>query len=808
MFQDFRYGLRSWKNHPGYTTAAILTLALGVAANTTMYSVAEGILFRPLPLKDLDRMVVIEGGHPGRFNELDISGADLMDLRENTPSFQYVTGASWWDANVTGEGFPEKAQGFLVTPDFFEMIGVQPALGRSFSTEDYNNASGTRVVILSEGLWERKFARDKQVVGRLIRLNGEAFMVVGIMPKSARVPAEAEIWSPLALGEKLRANPTTHFYTYARLKPEISMEQAGVELHALAPRFATIRPKSNAAVDLRVVLLRERISGNLTAEYTRMSLVAAAMLLLIAASNVANLLFAMISGRGREIAMRQALGSSRWRIVRQFLAESIVFGLASVPVALVLTLWAVDLNKRAMPAEIEIHLPGWQSIGIDGASLAFGIATALLTAVVAGLLPAWIGSRSDLNAQLREGGRSVAGTGSRSRVRAALVVVQVTFSMVLMAGGMLMYRGAKEMVAAAPGIHREEVQSASMTLPAKKYPKAERLAEFAQQVVEKARTLPGVESAALIHDVPYEGGWTMTHAETDRSPATLQGSRMQLPEVQMQLTSEGYFPLMGIPLRQGRDLSDSDGPDARPVAVISELAARQLFGEVDPVGQRIRLDNQPARWITVVGVCGDVLHTWILRHPQPTVYLPYRQTGSAGITVLMRAKSGKAVGLAPLWRQAMLQLDPELPLSHVDSLQRIVELQMVGLNHITGMLAVAGLMSLLLAVVGVYSLMSFAATERTREVGIRMAMGARSGEVIQMLVGQGLRLAGIGLGIGLLGAMGISQLFASLLYGVRAFDPVSLGLGAAVLALGAWLACYIPARWAARVDPMEALRHD
>ena len=806
MLQDFRYALRTLKRQPGYTVAAVLALALGVGANTSIYSIAEGILFRPLPMPDIDRVLVIDGGRPDRFDEQAVSAADVMDIRERATTLQYVAATSWWSANVTGEGFPEQIQGFRVTEDFFELIGVKAILGRVLQPADYMAAGENKVVVLSERLWERKFARDQGVLGRIIRLNGEPHVIIGVAPAWARVPAEAQVWAPVVGGEKFRSDKASRYSVYARLKPEATRDQAAVELLTLAKRIAIERPNTNAGRDLRVSLLRERISGNLTAEYTRMTLAAAALLLLIAASNVANLLFAMVSSRGREIALRQALGSSRWRVVRQFLAESLVLGAACVPLAIVIAMWGLDLNKRAMPAEVEIHLPGWNTIGVDGMAMAFGIGTALLTSIIAGLLPAWIGSRADLNAQLREGGRSVVGAGSKSRVRAALVVVQVTLSMVLMAGSALMYRGAGVLAAAAPGRHPEQVLASSVGLPAGKYSTPEKRGEFAHRMLEKARTMPGVESAALIHDIPYEGGWMTSHAETDATPASLKASRNQLPEVQLQLASAGYFAMMGIPVTKGRDLADTDATDTPQVAVISELTARQLFGNEDPLGKRFKLDDGP--WVSVVGVCQDVLHAWILRNPWPTVYRPYRQAGYGNISILIRGRGRSPDALAPDWRAAMLSLDSELPLSHVDPQSRVIALQMVGLNYITGMLGASGLLSLLLAAVGVYSLMSFTATERTREVGIRMALGARPAEVVAMLIRQGFVLVGIGLAIGLAGAMALSRLFSSLLYGVQAFDPVSLGLGTAVLSLAAWLACYIPARWASRVDPMEALRHD
>lgn len=807
MINDFRYALRTLKHKPGYTIAALVALALGVGANTTVYSIAEGLLFRPLPLHDLDRVVAIEGGRPDRFDEVGVTPADLMDIRERTTSFQSVSASNWWDVNVTGQGFPEQVQGFLVAPEFFDTIGVQPLLGRMFAARDHSGGGENRVVVLSEGLWERKFARDPNVLEKVIRLNGVPHVIVGVAPRFARVPAEAELWAPLVVDEKFRASTSGWFSVIGRLKPGVTVQQAAAETRALSQRIALERPNTNAGRDLRVALLRERISGgSLTADYMKMSLIAASLLLLIAASNVANLLFAIISGRGREIALRQALGSSRGRIVRQFLAESIVLGLASIPLALLVTLWGLDLDRRAMPAEVAIHLPGWLSIGVDVYALAFGIGAALVTSIIAGVLPAWLGSRADLTSQLREGGRSLTGPGSRSRVKAALVVVQVTLSMVLMAGAALMYRGAGVLTASAPARDPEQVLTAGLTLPERTYSTHEKQSEFAQRFLERARALPGVESAALIHDIPYEGGWMTTHAETDQNSAALKASKTQLPEVQWQRSSAGFFAMLGVPLVRGRDLEDSDGPDSQPVAVISEKAAKLLFPDKDAIGQRLKLDDGP--WVSVVGVCGDMLQDWIERRPMPTVYRPYRQSGSAGMSIMVRGRNRTPEALAPELRAAMVQLDPELPLFHVQSQARVIELQMVGLNYITGMLGVAGIMSLLLAAVGVYSLMSFTATERTREVGIRMALGARPREVIRMLIGQGFRMVGLGLVIGLAGAMALSKLFASLIYGVREFDPVSLGSGVLVLSLAAWVACLIPARWASRVDPMEALRHD
>ncbi len=807
MLHDFRYALRTLKHRPGYTVAAVIALALGVGANTAIYSIAQGILFRPLPLTDIDRIVVVEGGRPDRFDEQSVLPGDLMDIREQSTSFQYVTAYSWWNVNLTGEGFPERAQGFLVAPDFFETITTQPVLGRLFTAADHSPSAEHRQVVLSEGFWERKFNRDPKAVGRVIRLNGEPHVVVGVAPRSARVPAEAELWAPVVIDQKFRADvKDASYHVLARLKPGVTTAQAAAEMHVLSQRIAAARPDTNAGRDLRLALLRERISGNLTADYTRMTLVAAALLLLIAASNVANLLFAIVSSRGREIALRQALGSSRWRIVRQLVVESVVLGLASVPVALVVAMWGLDLNKRAMPAEVEIHLPGWISIGVDWHALIFGICAALVTAILAAVIPAWMGSRSDVNVQLREGGRSVAGAGGKNRARAALVVIQVTLSMVLIAGGTLMYRGAGTLAASAPGRNPEQVLAASVSLPPTKYQTVRQRGEFAHKMLEEARVMPGVEAAALIHDIPYEGGWMTSHAETDATPAALASSRQQLPEVQWQQSSAGYFALMAIAMTSGRDLADTDAADSQQVAVISQMAAKQLFGDSDPIGKRLKLDEGP--WVSVVGVCADVLHVWILRRPLPTVYRPYRQAGASNVSILMRAKQRDPEKLAPVWRAAMQRLDPDLPLFHVDSQARVIHFQMVGLNYITGMLGVSGLISMLLAAVGVYSLMSFTATERTREVGIRMALGARPREVIGMLVGQGFRMVGLGLAVGLAGAMALSSVFASLIYGVHAFDPVSLGLGAAVLSLGALIACYIPARWASRVDPMEALRHD
>jgi predicted permease len=462
--------------------------------------------------------------------------------------------------------------------------------------------------------------------------------------------------------------------------------------------------------------------------------------------------------------------------VRQFLAESLVLGMASIPAAILLAMWSLDINKRSMPAEIEIHLPGWRTIGVDIHALSFGIGAALLTSIVAGLLPAWIGSGADLTSQLKEGGRSMAGGIGKNRVRSTLVVIQVTLSMVLIAGSALMYRGAGGLAKAAPGRNPEQVLAASVLLPDKKYPTAQRQGEFAQRMLEAARAVPGAEAAALISDVPYESDWNTIHVETDALPATLQRTWNQLPEVEIQRSSSGYFSLMGISLKAGRDIADGDGPDTRQVAVISQLTAKLLYRDSNPIGQRFRFETGP--WITVVGVCGDALQTWVLRQPLPTIYRPFRQMGGAKISALIRSTRRTPEAIAADWRSAVQRLDPDLPLFRVDSQERVIDLELSGLHYLIGMLGASGLISLLLAAVGVYSLMSFTATERTREVGIRMALGAKPGEVVGMLVGQGLRMVGVGLAFGLVGAVGISRIFENLIFGVHAFDPISLGLGA------------------------------
>lgn len=801
MLNDLRFAVRALRQRPGYTAAAILTLALGVGANTSLFSVTEAILYHPLPLPRLDRLVTLEGGRVGRFDELDVSAADLMDLRERAKSFTAVSGSEWWTVNMTGQGFPERARGFRVAPDFFSILAVRPILGRDFTGQDHA-AGANRVVILSETLWERKFARDPRVLGQVLRLDGEPYEIIGVEASTTRVPAEAELWAPLVTDERFRIDRVSRYQPLARLKDGVSLNQAAAEVKQISQRIAVERPDTNAGRDLRVMLLRERISGNLTAEYTQMAQLSALVLLLIAASNIANLLFAMVSSRSREIALRQALGSSRWRIVRQLLAESLVLGTASLPLAFILTLWGIDLNKRGMPPEVEIHLPGWSTIGLDLGAFAFGVTAALATAIVAGILPAWLASHADLNLQLREGGRALT-SGSRGRLRAALVVIQVTLSMVLMAGAALMYRGANAMTQAAPARHPEQVLVSSVTLPAKKYPTAEKRSQFAQELLERARTMPGVTEAALILYVPYSGGWSTTHAETDQVRS---GSTRQLPTVTYQIASPGYFNMLGIPVTSGRDLADSDGLKSEPVVVISELAAKQLFPKGDALGNRLKLDGD--EWARVVGIVGDVMQEWVLRQPVPMVYRPYRQVGGGTISVLMRSATRTPNDVAPAWRTTVAQMDADLPVSMLWSQQRTIDLQMLGINYITSMLAVSGVMSMLLAAIGLYSLLSFLVAERTREMGIRMALGAQQRKVIGMVVGQGFRLAGLGLLIGLGGAMAVSQLFAGLLYGVTAFDPLSMGGGALALATGAALACYLPARRAAQVEPMVALRHD
>ncbi len=805
LLGDLRQGARRLASRPGFTAVALLALAVGIGANSAIYSVADALLFHPLLLPDPDRLVFTGGVELDRPSDLDeITPPDFLDWREQTRTLEHYSASSGWSVNITGEGEPELLRGYLVTASFFDTVAAAPQLGRGFlKGEDEDGRQF--VAVLSHPLWQRRFGGDRNVLGRTVKLNGRDYEVVGVMPESVRFPADAEIWAPLVFSAQGRvARGAFYLRSHGRLKPGVTLEEADAEFQVLARRVSELHPKTHARRSARVALARDYVSGNMTRQFTLMLMGGVAFLLLIACSNVANLQFARLVGRSRELALRSALGAGRWRLARLVLSESLLLGLGGGAAGTLFALWGADIIRRNMPAEVEIFLPGWQRIGLSGRVLLFTIAAGVAAGALAGILAAIASTRVNLNDVLKEGGRGGGSGTTRHRVRTALVVAQIVLAMVLLAGGGLMIQGYRAGIEPIPNLEPERIFTMRTTVPPGRYPEPRQVATFAEKLLAEMRAMPGAEAVGLITNLPYSGSGSSSsiaiEGRPDPPPGVFQNARRE------SIAGE-YFRAMRIPLRAGRAFRDTDGENAPLVAVVNDAFVAQYLTGEDPLGKRIRIGGLEQPWITIAGVVGNIQLDFTHRTPRPMMYRPMAQAPTRFVSVAART-TGDPLALARAARAAVRAIDADQPVSHVSTMQKVISDSMVGPGYVASLMGVFGAIALVLSAIGIYSLMSYSVEERTHELGVRIALGASVGNVVGLTIRRGLSMVAAGLVVGLAAAIGMARLLADLIFGVGASDVTALGGVAVLLGLVALLACYVPARRATRVDPMIALRHE
>ncbi len=809
LWQDLRHGARMLRKSPNITLTAVITLALGIGANSAMFGLINGVLLRPLPFKNMDRLAVVWGALPqgdpvGRFGS---SPADFVDFCEQQQVFEQLAAHEWTEVNLTGVGEPERIQGFQVTQNLFTALGVTALLGRTF-LPDEESPGNDDVVLLSEGLWNRRFAGDRSVVGRRITLNGRSCAVVGVIPDGYEWPLGAELWTPLVMTPELKSERMKHsFVITGLLKSGVTIGQAQEEMERIARRLAAQYPNTNLGrgVDL------ERLPGGMAEHYLRplLALLAGgvAFVLLIACANVANLQLTRATGRQKEIAVRAALGAGRWRMIRQLLTESVILSAAGAALGLLIAPWLIDYAKASVPLDIRLYIPGLRYAEIDLRCLGYTMALGLFAGIVAGLAPAFQISKADLHNTLKEGGRSVAGA-SRRNLRGALVVAEVALALVLLIGTGLMVKGFAHLSEQhKQGFDSTRLLTMRISLPQSRYAEHHQRAEFFQKALDRVDATPGVVSAAIINDLPATNAWDREFFEIEGRPASSPADRLMGV---FGVISPDYFRTMRVPLIQGRAFTNQDEASATPVAIISGAAARRFFPNQSPLGQRIRVEigNGEWPWHTIVGVVGDVRQFVFDREPRATVYLPYAQLPrpwSDWMTLAVRT-AGDPIGMFPAVREQIRGVDPD------QSVYRIKTMEQTIIEHISPIslsamwMASFGLLALALAAVGVYSVMAYAVSQRTREIAVRIALGARTSDVLRLVSGHGMKLVMTGVAIGLIAAFALGRALAGWLYGVNPTDPMTFGSVAAGLAAIALLACYIPARRAAKVDPMVALR--
>ena len=798
---EARYAVRSLAKRPGLTALVVLTLAFGIGSNAAVFAMIEALLLRPFTFPDVDRIVVVSETSQQQTDRQETSSpANFLDWKAQVRSVERLAAMQWWDVNIVGRDEPERVQGFYVSADLFSALGVQPALGRAFTPEEETAGKDHRAII-GHGLWQRRFGGDRTIVGQSVTLDGEPYEVVGVAPEGFDFPMGTQIWAPLSFDAKTGANRTGHYLTtVGRLAPGRSLADARAEMDLIANRLEHQYPEANRGRGARVYSLSEGMQSQGLPPILSLWQAAAVFVLVIGCTNVANLLLARGAERQRDIAVRLAIGASRVRVVREMLIECLILAIAAVPPAVALAWVGLDAMRAAMPANIARFVPGWYSTQIDGRVLLATSLLAVMTALVFGMIPALQVSRPHLAENLKEGGRSATSGQARQRIRRALVVAEITLVLPLLVASGMGSIGARQFLYGDQGYQPDGLLTLQVVLPATTYAHDPERRNFTDAVVERLRGLPGADAAAAVNRMPALGSNSTRRIEIEGQPKP-DPARPQLVDFRSATTD--FFTVLGIPIVRGRGIVTGDRENGQQIAVVSESLARRYWPNADPLGRRVKIADGP--WVTVVGICGDLIHDWFNRRNYPTIYRPYAQVPTGYLSLIVRTTSDPA-GLATGARAVVRAVDPAQPVADVLTMREVLKERTVGLRYIAVVMAVLGLIALVLAIVGVYGVMAFFVAQRTHEIGVRIALGATRSDVLRLTVSQTVKLASIGVALGVLLSLVLGRFIEAGLVGAAASDSRIVMSVAALLVVSALAAGYVPARRAASIDPIDALR--
>ena len=805
---DVRYAFRTLRRNPGFAIVVLLTLALGIGANAAIFSVVNGVLLRPLPFRDADRLMVIWGDlkRPG-LNDIPASAGEYVDYRDRSHAFEQVSAYDTVGFNLTGGGEPERVEGAVVTTTFFSLLGASAQAGRTFVAGE-DQPGRDDVVVLSHSLWTRRFSANPAIVGQTIPVDGRPTQVVGVMPAAFQFPDRSiEIWKPFLLDAEALSdnNRGSHGYTaLARLKAGISRQQAQADLNAVTAAFKADHPgnyRNGFGATLRP--LQEEIVGD-TGRPLMVLLGAVAVVLLIACANVANLLLARAASRRKEIALRTALGASRGRLVRQLMTESVLVSAVGGLIGLGLAAWGVDLLIASAPDSI----PRIQEVGVDARVVGFTALVSLATGLLFGLVPALRASRAPLNDALKEGGRA-GGGGVHGFAGRALVVSEVALSLVLLIAAGLLIHSFTRLQDVAPGFDSSRLLTFRLSLPESRYTTFQKGQSFFDEFFTGLRRRPGVRGVAAINALPFSGfgGSRSFHIE---------GREEKRPEdqteEQLRIVTDGYFAAMGIPIVTGREFTERDALNQPRVAVVNDAMAKKHWPHESPIGKRVSFSTNEPHWYEIVGVAGNIKHRALEAVDRPELYVPYRQPLFAEWTVrpmyVIARTSADPASIVAIARHEIARVDPDQPISDVRTMDERIGRSLSSRRFSMVLLALFAGLALTLAAVGIYGIVAYSVTERTHEIGVRVALGAQRRDVMAMVVGQGMTMTIVGTAIGVAASAALARLMSSLLFGVSAVDPVTFVAIPLLLIAVALAACYVPARRAMRVDPLETLRSE